>query len=108
MSDSDDSTMLQEEVPEVECHEPSNTQKVAYLLVKFKEGKRKCNEYRYACVVLGEADDENEIKIMGLRCMNETKIEFLLKEEDISFIPFEDILTVLPNPTKTFSGIRAP
>ncbi|GBO02633.1 hypothetical protein AVEN_264427-1, partial [Araneus ventricosus] len=39
-------------------------------------------------------------------CMNDIKTEFLLNEEDISFIPFEDILAVLPNPTKRFAGIR--
>lgn len=70
------------------------------MLVKFNR------ENEYTCAVFLDSDHENRVKVIGLKCMNESKIKFLLKNDDISFIAFEDILAVLPNPTNLFAGIQ--
>lgn len=77
-----------------------------FILAKFKGVKRTTTEYRYVCTVLEPPDEDGEVKVLGLRCQGPAKTEFVISEEDISFIPIEEIISILPTPFLKMRGER--
>lgn len=91
------------DVEEIVC-EPSlpDTQEETFkikqgdpLLVKFESEHGEY--YRYVCLVLS-VENENDIKVQGLKQKNAEKKEFVVKDNDVFHISKKDILQVLPPP----------
>lgn len=75
-------------------------------MVEFKGGKRLATTYRYLCVIEDLAWDEDEIKVTALKCMDSSCKQFAIKESDISFMKFEQIIGIAPVPTNSMKGER--
>lgn len=90
------STEIDEEVPEYYIPTTENVIKGCFVLVRFLSGSRKKTEFRYACIVQ-EVFDDNEIQVLGMKTAGSRKV-FKMVENDISTVPFKDIIAVLPQP----------
>ncbi|CAK1603193.1 unnamed protein product [Parnassius mnemosyne] len=55
---------------------------------------------------LFKADEEDEVKLMSLKVTNNNAFLFKADEEDISYVSFDDILEILPNPSLIIKGNR--
>lgn len=55
--------------------------------------------YRYVTICQSGADEEGEVKVMSLKVTNNDASLFRADEDDISYVSFEDILEILPNPS---------
>lgn len=98
---------LSEEDDEPFFEEPnsSNVKEGSFILVKFLGGSRKKTEFKFVCVVQ-EVLDEQDIKVMGMRKVNDTSKVFRAEENDISVVPIKDVIPVLPTPLLEGSGDR--
>ncbi|KAF5276767.1 hypothetical protein FQR65_LT16200 [Abscondita terminalis] len=74
---------------------PSNT--IQSKEMKYLQGKRKSVWFKYVCVVKEKYSD-SEFTVAGLKSVNSDHNVFCLVKNDISTVPMEDILAVLPNP----------
>ncbi|XP_030754175.1 jerky protein homolog-like [Sitophilus oryzae] len=68
-----------------------------FVLVRYLQGKRKSIWFKYVCVVKEKYSD-SEFTVAGLKSVNSDHNVFSLVKNDISTVPIEDILAVLPNP----------
>jgi hypothetical protein len=50
--------------------------------------------------------EDGEIKVMCLRAKNMDRTIFRMNEEDISYVPLDHIIQILPNPTMKQNGSR--
>lgn len=76
-----------------------NIQPGKFILVKFSSaGKSKASVYRYVCNVLAKDDEDGEIRIQGMRLKNDEGTEFVEQEDDVSCVPLESVIAVLPEP----------
>lgn len=71
-----------------------------------KKGRNK-TEYRYAGLCQGPVDDEEgDVPVMFYAVVGEDASLFRLKRDKIADVPFEHVLGILPNPTRTVKGVR--
>ncbi|CAH0550451.1 unnamed protein product [Brassicogethes aeneus] len=67
-----------------------------YLLVQLKT-KKIC--YRYVAVAQNDIEEDGEVRVMYLRvCKLNKKQVFKIDENDISYVRYEDITSILPSP----------
>lgn len=70
-----------------------------FLLIKFNAENRKCTtEFKYVCNVLKKDDDDGEITVQGLTLISKDGTEFIDKENDVCYVPFENVIKILPEP----------
>ena len=96
---SDNDVDLGKDEEEVEYFSPTleNITEGKFLLVRFLSGSRKKTEFRYVCMVK-EVLEKEEIEVQGLKSAGSRKI-FKILENDISTVPFKDVVALLPDPT---------
>lgn len=84
------------------CRE--NLKEGDFILAKFMGGKRNTTEFIHLCVI--EHLHEDMAQIMGFKSAEITKREFVVDEDDVSSITFDQIITILPNPEIQMKGER--
>lgn len=84
---------------------PNNVQNGVFVLAQFAT-KNKRQTYRYVTICQSSVDEEGEVKLMSLKMTDNDASLFRADETDISYVSFEDILEILPNPTLTLKGNR--
>nr|XP_053604393.1 uncharacterized protein LOC128671702 [Plodia interpunctella] len=67
-----------------------------FLLVKVHDTKRK-SYHTYACIAQDDIEDDGEIRVTFLKCVKGGKL-FVINENDISYVAYEDIVRKLPMP----------
>lgn len=84
-----------------------NLKSGSFILVEFVGGKRNSTKYYYVCTVehINETD-LNDITVVALNCVDETKKVFVVNPDDISSISFEQIISILPTPAMLMKGDR--
>lgn len=69
-----------------------------FVLVQFSSASGKL-KFRYVCSVLKTDEEDGEVTVQGLKLMNKNGDEFAITDEnDVSNVPFEDILQILDEP----------
>lgn len=78
-----------------------------HILVQFLGGQRKATKFRYVGVCQSQIDDDGEVKVTFFKVIsgNNGKI-FRIDEEDTSYVIFNKILGILPNPKIILKGDR--
>lgn len=104
-SDSDSNTTSMDEECELKVDEsiqkvlPDNIKAGKYMLAAFKTDGAICNfKYKYVVVAQEEMDDDGEVKVMCLKTIKDCGKLFRADENDISYIRFEQIIKILPEP----------
>lgn len=59
----------------------------------------KKNVFQYVVISQSGVEEDGEIKVMFLRKKNTEKTAFTPDENDISYIPFDHVIQILPNAT---------
>ena len=77
-----------------------------HVLVEFVGGDRKKIKYTFAAIIQNKIDDEGEIKIMCLKANDSKRRTYHTDEHDISYVNFDQILAILPQPKLTLRGNR--
>lgn len=67
-------------------------------MVQFKSGKRNAMVHKYVCVVenIVKNDQGNEVEVIGLKSIDDTKQDFVVNSNDVSFAVEDQILGFLP------------
>lgn len=73
------------------------------VLVKMSSSKQ---DYIYLGKALSEVEDDGEVKIMFFKSMDHTATKFKLVESDLSYVPFDDLIAIVPEPKKVCKGTR--
>lgn len=76
----------------------------SFVLATFKGGKRNTTIYKYVCSVENVID--SDVEVVGLRALDNSKQNFIIKSSDLSYVNAEQILGVLPFPTIKMKGER--
>lgn len=76
------------------------------MLVEFKGGKKLTTTYRYLCVIEDIDWEEDEIKVISLKCMDSPCKEFVINDSDISYVKFYQIIGIAPEPNIFMKGER--
>lgn len=97
---SDEDQIVGKEVTE------SNIKVGTYMLVKFKAAGRRNSVYRYAVVAQNDIEEDGEVKVMTLSAINNERKIYKTVDDDISYIHFDQILKILPEPMFKFNGGR--
>lgn len=106
-SDEDDVESLTAVDP-VQLSEPTlqNIANGAFILAKFK-GRRRLTFYRSLYMVLQEPDpDDWEVMFISMKCVDDNKTVFKTNEQDASFVEFDNVLGVLPQPILYIQGVH--
>lgn len=82
---------------------PENVKLGTFLLVKCL-GKN--HVFRYVVISQSGVEEDGEIKVMFLKKKNTEKTTFRPDENDISYIPFDHVIQILPNATMKQNGSR--
>lgn len=70
------------------------------------EGKS-CKEYRYAAICQSSAmEHEGEVRVMYLKMVGNDAKVFISNEDDVSDVAFENIVSILLDPTLKNRGDR--
>lgn len=102
---------LNSELPETQGNqvktnvEVDNVKNGTFLLAEFK-GTQKNTSYRYLCVAESEVEEDGEVRVMCLKCMDSTRKKFIPDENDKSYIEFEQILKLFDTPQLKTKGER--
>lgn len=83
----------------------TNIRNGVFVLAQFAT-KNKRQIYRYVTICQSDVDEEGEVKLMSLKVTNNDASLFKADEEDISYVSFDDILEILPNPSLILKGNR--
>lgn len=99
LDDSDSEVGSTRNEEEIEYYTPTieNITKGKFVLVRFVSGSRKKTEFRYVCMVI-ELLEKKEVQVQGLKSADSRKV-FRIVEDDMSTVPFQDIVAILPDPT---------
>ena len=62
--------------------------------------------YIYLGKALSEVEEDGEVKIMFFKSIDNTATKFKLVESDLSYIPFDNLLAIVPEPKKVCKGKR--
>ncbi|CAG9793034.1 unnamed protein product [Diatraea saccharalis] len=60
----------------------------------------------YVCKALSDIDEDGEVKVVFLRAVTKDAKRFRIEETDISYVDYEDIITILPTPAIVKRGHR--
>lgn len=63
-------------------------------------------DYIYLGKVLSEVEDDGDVKIMFFKAIDDTATKFRLVETDLSYEPFENLVSIVPEPKKINKGKR--
>lgn len=77
-----------------------------YMLVKFMTNGRRNLTYKYAVVAQSDIEEDGEVKVMTLKAINDARKLFKTVDEDVSYIHFDQILKILPEPEFNMKGGR--
>ncbi|XP_039291040.1 uncharacterized protein LOC120352824 [Nilaparvata lugens] len=93
-------SVMRENTIEVEYEEPSWIKLTpgTFILVDFIGGSRNTTHYKYVCCIQDKDDDDGEIRVAGYRRFDEISTQFIVKDNDVSIINFDQILAILPEP----------
>lgn len=71
-----------------------------FVLVEFGETtKKRCsNKYRYAAICLSNVEEDGDVKVMCMKGVGDSGRLFKVDDKDISYVQFDQILQVLPEP----------
>lgn len=70
-----------------------------FLLVEFvKTSKKQISKYRYVATAQSGVEEDGEVKVMCMRTVGNTGKLFKADDKDISYLQFEQVLSVLPTP----------
>ncbi|XP_053599993.1 uncharacterized protein LOC128683137 [Plodia interpunctella] len=83
---------------------PMNIKDGVYVLVKVRSSRN--IQYTYAGVAKSVVDEEGEVMVMFLKSVDDSGRLFKLVENDISDVPFDDLIKVLPAPNIIKKGKR--
>jgi len=81
-----------------------NIKKVSFVLADILGGSRRSTHFKFVCQINSVDDDNGEIILQGLTCVNEEKTDFIYKENDVFPVQITDIIAVLPFPTANFKN----
>lgn len=84
----------------------SKLQPGAYVLIKVFRDKPNKAQYRYVGVCQEYDAVDGELKVAFFRVTGENGQLFRLMEEDISYVEFDQIISILPNPQLVMKGNR--
>lgn len=73
------------------------------VLVKISTLKQ---DYVYLGKALSEVEEDGEVKIMFFRSIDHTATKFKLVESDLSYVSFNNLLAIVPEPKKVCKGKR--
>lgn len=83
----------------------SNTLKIGKCaIISFKGGRRLTTLYRYLCMI--DKVDEDECRVISMKCTNHLRTHFTLSNTDISDVKIEEIIGITPDPTIVSKGER--
>lgn len=82
----------------------TNLKQGKFAIVVFKGGKRMTTFYKYLCVIEEIDLDEDEVKVMTLRCTNDDSTVFSISENDVCYEPIDQIIGITPDPTIVMKG----
>ena len=71
----------------------------AYLLIQIIGDKNNSSKYKYIGIAQGDVEEDGDIKVMFLRWIDDSGINFQVKENDVSYIKFDEVLGILKNPS---------
>lgn len=77
-----------------------------FFLVSFKGGKRMTTIYKYICMVDSVGDEEMEIQVTSLKCIDSSKTLFTHNDNDKSDVPYDDVLGIISEPRIILRGER--
>lgn len=77
-----------------------------FVLVEFVSGARKKTKFRYVGVCQSSVHEDGEIIVMFLNISAEDNTLFKLNENDVAYVQFEQIISILPEPTLKMKGDR--
>lgn len=83
---------------------PMNIKEGVYVLVKVRSERK--IQYTYAGVAKSTVDEEGEVLVMFLKTVDDSGRLFKLVENDLSDVPFDDLIKVLPAPNVIKKGKR--
>lgn len=73
-----------------------NISEDTYVLATFSS-QNQCSHYRYLCIVQ-EVLENDEYKVVGLKCLDTKQTVFKCNENDVSVISKSDIVSIVPKP----------
>lgn len=85
---------------------PNMIRPKTFLLVNVPTENKK-NEYRYVAVADTSVDEDGEIKVTFLRCQRNSAKIFKLEQNDIAYVPCEQVVQILPTPRLQKKGSRS-
>lgn len=77
-----------------------------HVLVEFVGGSKKKKRNTHMLQIQNQMDEEGEIKIMCLKANDDKRTVYKIDENDISYVKFEQIKKILPQPKLTMRGNR--
>ncbi|KAF8777467.1 hypothetical protein HNY73_014324 [Argiope bruennichi] len=77
-----------------------------YILVEFTGETRRKIKYTYAAIIQNKMDEDGEIQIMCLKAKDSKRKIFQVDEKDVSYVNFEQVLAILPQPRLIMKGNR--
>ena len=69
-----------------------------YLVADFIGGRRNTTHFHYACFIRSVDDEDGEMIVVAMKRKNDKSTEFLMDDNDVSAIQFEQVIAVLPDP----------
>ena len=78
----------------------------AYLLIQIVGGKNNSSKYKYIGIVQSDVEEDGDIKVMFLRSIDDSGRNFQVKENDVSYIKFDEVLGILKNASLKMKGNR--
>lgn len=84
---------------------PRNIEDSIHVLVKVKSERN--IQYTYAGVAKTNVDEEGDVLVMFLKTVDDSGRLFKLVENDLSDVPYEDLIKILPNPKVVKKGRRS-
>ena len=88
-----DNTDIVGTLPTVDLIKPGT-----FLLVEFTSDRKKHIKYRYAAIAQSTVEEDGDVKVMCMKCVRDTGKTFKVDERDVSYVLFESIISVLPQP----------
>lgn len=84
---------------------PTKIEEGIHVLVKVRS-ERNVQHYTYAGVAKSSVDEEGDVLVMFLKTVNDGGRLFKLVENDLSDVPYDDLIKVLPAPKVIKKGRR--
>ena len=69
-------------------------------------GKNNSSKYKYIGIAQSDVEEDGAIKVMFLKSIDDSGINFQVKENDVSYIKFDEVLGILKNPSLKMKGNR--